>query len=103
MQDLLMNPWTITVVGGVLVFLISRWVKLKRKKSRDREEREHRINIGKRGRVQSGGDVVAGDKGGTPHGGKPNREHKITIEDDGEIVSDGDAVAGDLRDTAGDK
>ena len=101
MKNLLMNPWTITIIGGVvvgiLVYLISQVIAA----PTDRSGRKHKILIGKRGRIQSGCDIVAGDKNTAQREHGTDRRHDISLRDEGTVVAEGDVVAGDTQHTEG--
>lgn len=100
-----MSPWTITIIGGlvvgVVVFLITRGTaargKVESPDNASGRRRKHLIEVGKHSRVESGGVVQAGD-GGSPGGNrKADRQHAILVRDKGTIIAQGDVVAGDTK------
>lgn len=107
MHDFLMNPWIVTIIGGVvvgvLVFLISRLIVGRGSVSplsvKDTSVRQHQISVGKKGCVQSGGTVQAGDRCVMRREPGSDRRHEIKLGDEGTIVAEGDVVAGDTQDS----
>ncbi len=71
MNSLLMNPWTITIIGGlvvgVVVYVITKGIaargKVTSSDGTDGKGRNYLIDVRKKGRIKAGGGVQAGDKG----------------------------------------
>ena len=95
-MELMNDPWVITIVGGVLVAVITLFIKKTIKKSR--VERSHRLDITKDSKVKVGGSVYVGNVTKSVCSGKSQSEHEIHVSKDSEIDVDGDLVDGDTED-----
>lgn len=106
MNQILMNPWIITIIGGIIVGLVVLLVT-RRLGARNDEQlsdatnvnsRKHLIEVGNGAHVESGGVVQAGDRGKLEAKNNAGRRHDIELHEKGTIIAQGDVVAGDTKD-----
>ena len=99
MRSIIMNPWTITVVGGIFVGLVvwgigAATARRRRDKATAKKEvnRRNSIWIGKKGRLEVE-DLHVGDDVAVPSTSTSDSENEIHSE--GEIIAGGDVHVGD--------
>lgn len=103
MREFLMNPWTVTVVGGLAVGLAVFFITRRRVSDETTPQphgakvvdRGHSIVVDDQGRLRAGGSIKAGDEAGGDRDGGGTRQHKIRVHGQGEISAGGNIIAGD--------